>query len=294
MGTIETLSGVAVQSRKPKDAEVDVFGLTHPGSVRKVNQDHFLISSLRKQMLVHLTSLTDLSELPVEPERVALLAAVADGVGSGAKGEEASRLAVARIAEYVAQSMNCYYTQDPSDEEGFSSALQEAAMQCHASILERAEGDPDRRGMATTLTVWLGIWPHAYLLQVGDSRCYVFRDGRLMQISRDQTMAQELIDQGVLTQTKAHRTRWAHVLSSSIGGAQSAPVVTHVESRWDQVGLLCTDGLTNHVSDERIAERLASMSSAKQVCEDLLQDALDGGGSDNITLIVGRAIKREG
>lgn len=294
MGSIETLSGVAVQSRKPKDAELDVFGLTHVGTTRKDNQDHFLISSLRKQMLVHLTSLTDLSELPVEPERVALLAVVADGVGSGAKGEEASRLAVSRIAEYVAQSMNCYYTQDPSDEDEFSSALQEAAMQCHASILERAEQDPDRRGMATTLTLWLGIWPHAYLLQVGDSRCYVFRDGKLMQISRDQTMAQELIDQGVLTRTKAHRTRWAHVLSSSIGGAQSAPVVTHLESRWDQVGLLCTDGLTNHVSDDRIAERLASMTSAKQVCEDLLQDALEGGGSDNITLIVGRAIKREG
>jgi len=293
MGTIETLSAVAVQARKPRDTEIDVFGLTHPGTVRKDNQDHFLISSLRKQMLVHLTSLSDLSQLPVEPERVALLAAVADGVGSGAKGEEASRLAVARIAEYVAQSMNCYYTQDPANEEAFSSALEEAAMQCHASLLESAEDDPERRGMATTLTLWLGVWPQAYLLQVGDSRCYVYREGKLIQISRDQTMAQELIDQGVLTRTKAHNTRWAHVLSSSIGGAQSAPVVTRIESQWNQVGLLCTDGLTKHVSDERIAERLGAMTSAKQVCEDLLQDALDGGGSDNITLIVGRAIKRE-
>jgi protein phosphatase len=145
--------------------------------------------------------------------------------------------------------------------------------------------------MATTLTLYLGVWPRAYLLQVGDSRFYTFRNGSLTRISRDQTMAQELVDQGVLTMSTAFSTRWANVLSSSIGGKQTAPLVTHLDQDWNNIGLLCSDGLTKHVSDERIAEHLGNMTSAKQVCEDLLQDALDDGGTDNITIIVGRDVR---
>ena len=85
----------------------------------------------------------------------------------------------------------------------------------------------------------------------------------------------------------------AHTLSSSIGGRQTAPAVTRMDLEWGNVVLLCSDGLTRHVSDDRIRERLRTMTSARQVCEDLLQDALDGGGSDNITVIVRRALASE-
>jgi protein phosphatase len=142
--------------------------------------------------------------------------------------------------------------------------------------------------MATTLTVWLDVWPYAYLLQVGDSRCYILRDGKLSQISRDQTVVQDLVDAGVLTQSQAMRSPLSHVLSSAIGGQEAAPVITRFEQTWDQVGLLCSDGLTKHVSDERIAEVLRTMTSARQACETLLQEALDAGGSDNITIVIGR------
>lgn len=277
---------------KPLDEELDVYGLTHIGKVRKTNQDHFLISSMRKHMKIHYTSLPNADELPLEGEPLAFLAMVADGVGGGTKGEIASRLAVEVVTKYVARSMRCYYTTDPHDEQAFFDALQEAAMQCHESVVKQAEGDRDRRGMATTLTLWIGVWPHAYLLQVGDSRFYVLRDGELTQISRDQTMAQELVDQGVLTKSRAIETRWAHVLSSAIGGSQTAPVVTRLEQGWDNAGLLCSDGLTKHVSDEQIGERLRTMTSARQVCKALLQDALDGGGTDNITVIVGRDTRK--
>ncbi len=293
MTSTDTATVVGSLTRQPLDEELDVFGLTHLGKVRKVNQDHFLICSLRKHMQIHYTSLPNVGELPLESERLATLAMVADGVGSGLKGEEASRVAVEVVAQYVAHSMRCYYTADASDEQAFFDALQEAAMECHASVLQRAEQDPSRRGMATTLTLWIGVWPRSYLLQVGDSRCYVFRDGELTQISRDQTMAQELVDRGVLTRSGAFSTRWANVLSSAIGGPQTAPVVTQMNQAWHSVGLLCSDGLTKHVSDEQIGERLRTMKSAKQVCEDLLQDALDGGGSDNITIVVGRAVRKD-
>ncbi len=276
---------------KPCDEDIDVYGLTHVGKVRKENQDHFLIGSLTKRMEVDRTSLPPEAELAVEPERLASLAMVADGVSRGGGGEEASRVAVHDIAQYVARSTSAFYAWDAEDSEAFTGVLTDAALQCHMSLLERSENDPDHKQYGTTLTLWLGLWPHAYLLQVGDSRAYMYRDGQLTQISRDQTMAQDLVDQGVLTRTGAFSSRWAHVLSSAIGGQQAAPVVTRITRDWGTILLFCSDGLTKHVSDERIAERLANLESSQQTCEDLLQDALDDGGSDNITIIIGRTIK---
>jgi protein phosphatase len=279
--------------RKPSDDEIDVYGLTHAGKVRPDNQDHFLICALRKQMVVHQTSLPEIDHLMAGPERLAFLAMVADGVGGGAKGEEASRIALEAVTQYVSGTMRCYYAAGSGDDVEFSEALQEGALQCHAELKRRGEVDPEYQGMATTLTLYLGVWPRAYLLQVGDSRCYLYRNGELTQITRDQTMAQELIDLGVLTRADAAATRYARTLSSSLGGRQTDPVVSRFDMTWGTVVLLCSDGLTAHVSDARIRERLRTMTSAKQVCEDLLREALEGGGSDNITVIVGRALPRE-
>jgi serine/threonine protein phosphatase PrpC len=284
---------LVVPDRKPRDDEIDVYGLTHPGKLRTENQDHFLICALRKQMVVNLTSLPDAEQLLAGSERLTLLMMVADGVGGGSKGEEASRVALEGVAQYVSRSMRSYYAAGSADDQEFFEALQEGALQCHAELLRRGEENPDYRGMATTLTLYLGVWPRAYLLQVGDSRCYLLRKGELTQVTRDQTMAQELIDLGVITPAAAAGTRYERTLSSSIGGRQTAPVVTRFDLAWDTVVLLCSDGLTKHVSDQRIADRLRSMTSAKQVCEDLLQDALDDGGTDNITLIVRRAVPIE-
>ena len=278
-------------TRKPLDDEIDVYGLTHPGKVRKRNQDHFLIASLRKRIDVRQTSLPDLARLPVGEERIAFLVMVADGVGGGVGGEEASRYALEQATHYVTESLRCYYASDARDE-AFRDLLQEAALRSHAGLLERAEKDPELRGMATTLTLLLGVWPWIYLLQVGDSRYYLFREGRLTQVSRDQTMAQALLDQGVITRADLDRSPWSHVLSSAIGGKQTEPVVTRLQNDWRNVHLFCTDGLTKHVSDERIVERLATMHSSRQACEALLQDALDGGGSDNVTIIVGRPVPK--
>lgn len=284
---------LAPPDRKPRDDEIDVYGLTHPGKLRTENQDHFLICALRKQMVVNLTSLPDAENLLAGSERLTLLMMVADGVGGGAKGEQASRIALEGVTKYVSRSMRSYYAAGSADDREFFEALQEGALQCHAELVRRGEEDPEYRGMATTLTLYLGVWPRAYLLQVGDSRCYLLQNGELTQVTRDQTMAQELIDLGVMTRAAAAGTRYERTLSSSIGGRQTAPVVTRFDLAWDTVVLLCSDGLTKHVSDQRIGERLRSMSSAKQVCEDLLQDALDDGGSDNISLIVRRAVPIE-
>jgi serine/threonine protein phosphatase PrpC len=280
--------------RKPLDDEIDFYGMTHKGKIRAQNEDHFLICSLRKQMQVYLTSLPSTEPLRMGTERLAFLAMVADGVGGGPKGEEASRLTTEAVTHYVARSMDCYYTADATDQESFTRTLEKSAMRCHEDVVKRAEEDPGYRGMATTLTLWLGVWPLAYLLHVGDSRAYLLRDGRLTQLSRDQTMAQDLVDQGILSAADASNSRLAHVLSSAIGGRETEPVVRRIEQRWNDIGLLCSDGLTKHVSDERIRERLIGMTSAKQACEDLLEDALAGGGTDNITVLVARTVKKNG
>ena len=274
---------------KPTDDEIDSYGLTHPGKLRKENQDHFLLSSLHKRMEVHSTSLPDTDRLYKEAERLAFLAMVADGVGGGSGGEAASRLALEAVSRYASGSMDCYYTADPTDDQAFTQALADAALHCHEE-LRQLSGAKSGGGMATTLTLMLFVWPRAYLLQVGDSRYYILRDGELTQISRDQTLAQVLVDDGVFSRTEASKSPFSNVLSSSIGGSESTPVVTGIDSNWNYVHLLCSDGLTKHVGDERIAERLRCMTSSQQVCEDLLQDALDDGGTDNITIIVTRAL----
>lgn len=275
---------------KPRDDEIDVFGLTHQGKVRESNQDHFLLGSLHQQLKILATSLP-VTELSLDNERLAFLAMIADGVGGSDNGEEASRVALEEATQYITQCTDCYYHTN-TNTEAFVEILQEAATRCHARVVERAAEYPDRRGMATTLTLYFSVWPWIYLLQLGDSRYYLYRGGKLSQITRDQTMAQELVDQGVMTRAVAFSSRWANVLSSSIGGQQTAPVVTRLPSDWENVHLMCSDGLTKHVSDAQIAERLRTMQSAKQVCEALLQDALDDGGTDNISIIVGRAVKR--
>jgi protein phosphatase len=279
---------VAVPHTLPDDEDIDVHALTHAGNVRTTNQDQYLLATIHRRVQIVATSLSDRQRLPLGDERVAYITMVADGVGGERGGAEASAAALETATEYVVSSMDCYYRSD-AREEDFVNALQTAAMQCNAEVLQRASADPTVNRMATTLTLFLAVWPWFYVLQVGDSRYYFHHDGKLTQVTRDQTVAQHLVDQGVYTPAKAQDSRLAHVLSSAIGGEHTEPRVSRIPAMRGLVHLMCSDGLTKHVSDERIAERIASMTSAKQVAEQLLQDALDGGGTDNITIVVGRA-----
>lgn len=274
--------------RRPTDSEVDVFGLTHPGKVRQNNEDHFLLASIRRRVDVMYTSLPDLEQLKVADERLAIVAMIADGVGGLADGEKASAIALENVMQYLTSSLHGYDRGETSDDE-FIEQLQAAAMKSHEAVVARSQEEPGGRSMATTLTLFLGVWPMYFLLQVGDSRYYLYREGTLTQVTRDQTLAQDLVDQGVFTRAVAANSRFANVLSSAIGGTTTTPVVTRLRADWRNVHLLCSDGLTKHVTDEQIAERLRTMTSSRQVCEQLLEDALAGGGTDNITVIVGRA-----
>lgn len=277
----------APSARKPRDDELDVFGLTHQGKVRRDNQDHFLFCTLHKTMRVRFTSLPTPELLEIPTERLASLFMVADGVGSSEGGGAASRMTVETMAAYATHTMQCYYHTDAVGDSAFFKSLEEAAHGCHEAVLAHAGERPDIRRMATTLTLGMAVWPKLYLLHIGDSRCYHFRQGELTCLTKDQTMAQALVDSGVLKPEDIPRSPFRNVLSSAIGGTTHPEVSQHLLQHGDLV-MLCTDGLTKHVSDDQIRERFRTMTSSEQVARRLVDDALEGGGTDNVTVLVAR------
>ena len=139
-------------------------------------------------------------------------------------------------------------------------------------------------GPATTVTLVTLVWPRAYVIHVGDSRGYFFRNGRLKQFTRDQTMGNYLVDIGAVTEQHAQKAGLYNVLSSAVGG-DFVPTVGVVDLEVGDVLLLCTDGLTKHVTDDRIAEVL-SKEPPEAAAQWLIDDALAGGGTDNVTVVV--------
>jgi protein phosphatase len=131
-------------------------------------------------------------------------------------------------------------------------------------------------------------WPRAYLVHVGDSRAYYLRRGRLRQITRDQTTGEYMVDVGAWTEEQAARAKVSANLTSALGGSEMIPAVGLIDLEPGDVLLLCTDGLTKHVSDARIAEVLGTDTPVEAMCRELVREALDDGGTDNITVIVAR------
>jgi protein phosphatase len=133
-------------------------------------------------------------------------------------------------------------------------------------------------------------WPRAYIVHVGDSRCYYLRHGTLHALTRDQTIGEELIDAGVMSEEQVSDRGLDHLLTSAVG-ADINPVLGLIDLEWEDVLLMCTDGLTKHVSDDRIAAIIGSAGTAREIAEKLVDEALAGGGTDNVTVIVGRMIQ---
>jgi serine/threonine protein phosphatase PrpC len=286
------VSGEQGADRRPRDNELDLFGLTHPGLVRKENEDQFLLCTVHPQVHVHATSLPAPETLATHGQRLATIMLVADGVGGSAAGSRASRLATEAVTRYVATSLRCYHTVRNAPDGEFEDTLREAALDAHAAVRGEAATIPSERGMATTLSLGIVLWPWLYVVQVGDSRCYLYRDGALQQLTRDQTIAQDLVERGVFSTDDAKTSPLSNVLSSAIGAQAAEPEITRVDVRERGcVILVCTDGLTKHVTDDEIAQHLGAMESSEQVSRALLQLALDRGGTDNVTLVVGRALK---
>lgn len=275
-------------AERPTRDSIDVFGLSEVGKVRTENQDHFLIASLHKTMNVIQTSLPDdaMGELTSPSRGYVFL--VADGVGGMPGGREASRTALNAIVDYVLRAMDLYVQLDPDVEPEFLAELQRSVELSHEAVREAGESDDDRLGMATTLTMVCIRWPRGYLVHVGDSRCYRLRDGILELLTKDQTMAQAMVDAGALSPDQAEQSGLKHVLYSAIGATRADPFTLTTDVRWDDVMLLCSDGVTKHVNDDEIREALLRQGSAESAARELVDLALSRGGTDNTTVVVGR------
>src|SRR5262245_3016096 len=281
------LAAIQAQPR-PTSTNVDLFGVSDRGRVRRENQDQFLIASLHKLMRVHQSSLPpeDITTLISDSRGYILL--VADGVAGRPDGQAASGTAVKTIAHHVTHLTDLYRRLDSNNEATFVAELEKSVLKSHQVLIEEGKKEYGGKGGATTLTMVAVLWPKAYVVQVGDSRCYRLRDGCLERMTQDQTYVQALLDNGAITETEAHRSPLQGVLASALGGRDALPTIHATDCRWDDVVLLCTDGLTRHVTDEEIEAELRAPRTSQASCQRLVDLALERGGADNVTVVIGR------
>jgi protein phosphatase len=270
--------------------DLDCHGLSHVGRVRRDNEDHFAIMALHKAVELLHTNLADAGVLDRLSRPEAHVFVAADGVGGVAGGEKASGLAVGSLVEYMAEAVSCYQGFDAEREHEFVDQLTAAVERAHRRIQETYGGD---HGPATTLTMVTLVWPRAYVVHVGDSRGYLLRGGRLRQFTTDQTIGDAVVATGTVTEQQAKQMGLYNILASAVGG-DLAPAIGLLDLEPGDALLLCTDGLTKHVPDERIAALLAAAPDAQSACRSLVDEALERGGTDNITVIVARTAPRAG
>jgi serine/threonine protein phosphatase PrpC len=277
---------------RPSMAEIDVSGMTHRGLVRATNADHFLVASLHRTMRVHATSLRD-APGPQETESRGVLLLVADGVGAAPDAGDGAARAVTTVAQHLLHETEIC-SQLIADRRDYAvDHLRESVVKAHQRLVEASESDESGH-QATTLTMYTAFWPFAFVLHVGDSRAYRFRDGVLERLTTDQTVAQMMIDSGAMSADAAERSPLKHVLWSAVGSAEIVPEVVVTDCTRRGVVLLCTDGLTKHVTDAEIATHMSRRAPTETTCKALVDLAVSRGGTDNVTVVMGRTRQADG
>ncbi len=263
---------------------IDAFGITDRGKVRESNQDNFLIVDVRKSVDVRHSSLPQESIAGRFGTASGHLFVVADGVGGRPAGDRASEATIRALLRYVGETVGCFNATSSTKVQELFTRLEDTVRDVHEALIEESGGGG--HGPATTLTMVLLIWPRAYLIHTGDSRAYVRRGGRLQQLSTDQTFGEYMITLGAWTKDQAASSRPGATLTSAVGGPDFQPIVGLIDLEPGDSLMLCSDGLSKHVDDERIEDVLAKESSSEAMSRKLLDDALAAGGTDNITVVV--------
>jgi protein phosphatase len=267
--------------------EIDAAARTNPGKVRKNNEDHHLVAKLARSLEVVATNLPD-GDLPATFGSAGWIFVVADGMGGAEAGEVASRIAIeAGLVSHLSRS-SWYLRADEAETGRVLERMRELLDQVHAAVSRAAASDAGLAGMGTTLTAAYATGANLFLAHVGDSRAYLMRKGELHQISRDQTLVQELVDQGSIQPEAAANHPLRHVLTHAVGSEKVERLPAQLEHFQLQDGdrlLLCTDGLTDPLDAQRIAAILGGAADPRAACEGLIAGALDGGAPDNVTVI---------
>src|SRR6185503_1409604 len=206
------------------------------------------------------------------------LIGVADGVGGAPAGERASLLAAGTLKAFIQEESSGMLRPGRRDAE-IVETLHRGLKRCQAALAEEVRRHPEYWGMATTLTAAVILWPRLFVFHLGDSRAYLLREGVLRRVTEDQTFARSLMDAGIIDSQGAERSRWKHVVWNVLGGRSSGrdpdvhPQVRIEELRGDDTLLLCTDGLSNPLTDETIRCLLLKGVSAEVICRSLTDSA---------------------
>lgn len=275
--------------REAAPGTIDCCGMTDRGRVRELNEDQFLVGELRRSLRVYHTSL-GLKESDYSGGIHGQLLLVADGLGGHASGERASTLAVDSLARFAVNAMHWCARLDDGEDEHVFAEWRKALKECDVVVHAEAEHLPERRGMGTTLTMAYVAWPTAFILHAGDSRCYLLRRGQLARITTDHTLAQKMVDAGMIPAERAGASRFSHVLWNAIGGSDDGVTVEahKIGLELGDVLLLCTDGLTKEAEEAEISQILSKSRTAAESCQKLVALADQAGGDDNTTVVIAR------
>lgn len=278
----------------PSQVRAEIAALSHAGLMRPVNQDSYAVFRMGR-FLDRIASNVPEEELASRTEESGHLMIVADGLGGHAAGEVASRTSLVTIMKLILRSPKwALKLDDPDTRDAEIASMTARARQylasAHAALREQAASDSGLAGMGTTLTGAYAVGNDLFVIHVGDSRAYVHRRGRLHRITHDHTLAQSYADQGLIRQSEVETHHLGHVLTRAVGTREDQPEgdMHHLDLEDDDRLLLCSDGLTRELSEEEIAEVLASETSSEEHCRLLIDRALGRGGRDNVTVIVAR------
>jgi protein phosphatase len=277
------------QEGEPLDAwpvDLDVGAATDIGLVRERNEDHYLVADLERQLVLCDTSVGGADPEQPRARREAMVLAVADGMGGHAGGAMASQVVLDALAGYLVQYLPWSGIQTDSADQAVTRELRRALAFCQ----RRLDLVADRKGLlaghpGTTLTSAIVSWPGMLILHVGDSRIYHHRRGALSQLTKDHTL---LHDESGRKMGQGEPLR--HVLLNAIvsGSERAVGEIRWVQLEPDDALLLCTDGLSEHVTDDVLNEVLGRGQPSSEACAELIELARQGGGRDNITVVVAR------
>ena len=261
----------------PEGLRFTFYGQTDVGLIREHNEDNFMVADLSDASRP--SHGEEVFSGAVSGRGVAL--AVCDGMGGAAAGEVASHMAVDTLFDTLRGEAA------PTDRDNFARRLVDSIEEAGARIFLSAKKDRTRRGMGTTATVAGLVDKVLFVGQVGDSRCYILRNGRLSLITKDQSLVNQLIEAGQLTEDEADAFEHSNIILQALGTTEQVAVdLTFVELRRGDRMLLCSDGLSGLVHDEAIQEEMACVGPLPQLADRLIDLANAAGGHDNVTCIV--------
>ena len=260
---------------------VTVFAKTDLGQSRDHNEDTFLVADLStgRSSLV-----SDVREHELGPRGSMFM--VADGMGGAAAGELASAMAADIIYRHMSTA---WAGDDEVTAQRFAYRMREAVELANGELFRYAAEHPEVRGMGTTVTVAGVFGTDLYLAQIGDSRGYLVRGGRAIQLTRDQSLMQRLVDAGEMTEEEAERSERRNIILQALGPDPRVRVDLSLQAlRRGDLLVMCSDGLSGLVRKDEIGERAARQADLAALCTELIDLANSRGGPDNITVVAVR------